>query len=53
MKGEPCARAARTIINDHRLVLSSSHSCILADKSNVAQLTERRIAESDRECDYS
>lgn len=39
------ARAARTIINDHRLVLSSSHSCILADKSNVAQLTETNCRE--------
>jgi len=38
------ARAARTIINDHRLVLSSSHSCIL-DKSNVAQLTETNCRE--------
>lgn len=37
-----CERApqGQGIIDDHRLVLSSSHSCILADKSNVAQLRD-------------
>lgn len=50
-RGGSRARAARTIIDDYHPVHSSSHSCVLADKPNVAQLTKRRIAESEYECE--